>query len=73
MLAEGPQTGIGAFSLPTLAPGSPTIRKAAVGDSEGFCSGYEAMRSTSTTDKPAETLAKLAAALPGGESPNTTV
>ena len=29
---------------------------------------YEAMCSTSTTDKPAETLAKLAAALPVGEA-----
>jgi hypothetical protein len=30
--------------------------------------GFEAMCSTSTTDKPAETLAKLAAALPVGEA-----
>ncbi|MEX3581420.1 MAG: hypothetical protein VB137_00290 [Burkholderia sp.] len=48
--------------------GSQNIQKAAVGDSEGFCSGYEAMCSTSTTDKPAETLAKLAAALPAGQA-----
>ena len=68
MLAEAPQTAIGAFSLPTLAQGSQNIQKSAVGDSEGFCSGYEAMCSTSTTDKPAETLAKLAAALPAGEA-----
>lgn len=68
MPTEGPQTAIGAFSLPTLAQGSQNIQKAAVGDSEGFCSGYEAMCSTSTTDKPAETLAKLAAALPVGEA-----
>ena len=68
MPLEGPQTAIGAFSLPTLAQGSQNIQKAAVGDSEGFCSGYEAMCSTSTTDKPAETLAKLAAALPAGEA-----
>lgn len=68
MLTEGPQTAIGAFSLPTLTQGSQNIQKAAVGDSDGFCSGYEAMCSTSTTDKPAETLAKLAAALPAGEA-----
>ena len=68
MPIEGPQTAIGAFSLPTLAQGSQNIKKAVVGDSEGFCSGYEAMCSTSTTDKPAETLAKLAAALPAGEA-----
>ncbi len=68
MLAEGPQTVIGAFSLPTLAQGSQSIQKAAAGDSERFCSGYEVMCSTSTTDKPAETLAKLAAALPAGEA-----
>ena len=68
MLTEGPQTAIGAFSLPTLTPSSQNIQKAAVGDSDGFCSGYEAMCSTSTTDKPAETLAKLAAALPAGEA-----
>ncbi len=43
MLAEGPQTVIGAFSLPTLAQGSQSIQKAAVGDSERFCSGYEVM------------------------------
>lgn len=67
MLAEGPQTAIGAFSLPTLAQGQ-NIRKAAVGDSEGFCVGFEAMCSTSTTDKPAETLTKLAAALPAGQA-----
>lgn len=68
MPLEGPQTAIGAFSLPTLAKGSQNIQKAAVGDSEGFCAGYEAMCSTSTTDKPAETLAKLAAALPQGDA-----
>ena len=65
---EGPQTAIGAFSLPTLAQGSQNIQKAATNDSDGFCAGYEAMCSTSTTDKPAETLAKLAAALPTGEA-----
>lgn len=65
---EGPQTAIGAFSLPLLTQGSQAIRKTPVGDSEGFCSGYEALCSTSTTDKPAETLAKLAAALPTGEA-----
>lgn len=68
MLLEGPQTAIGAFSLPTLAQGSQNIQKAATNDSEVFCVGYEAMCSTSTTDKPAETLAKLAAALPTGEA-----
>lgn len=68
MPLEGPQTAIGAFSLPTLAQGSQNIQKAATNDSDGFCAGYEAMCSTSTTDKPAETLAKLAAALPTGEA-----
>ncbi|MBR8030250.1 hypothetical protein [Burkholderia cenocepacia] len=68
MPLEGPQTTIGAFSLPTIAQGSQNIQKAATNDSEGFCVGYEAMCSTSTTDKPAETLAKLAAALPTGEA-----
>ena len=68
MPLEGPQTAIGAFSLPTLAQGSQSIQKAAVGDSEGFCVGFESMCSTSTTAKPAETLAKLAAALPVGEA-----
>lgn len=68
MLLEGPQTAIGAFSLPTLAQGSQNIQKAATGDSEGFCVGYESLCSTSTTDKPAETLAKLAAALPAGDA-----
>ena len=68
MPAEGPKTATGAFSLPTLAQGSQSIKKAAVGDYEGFCSGYEVMCSTSTTDKPAEMLAKLAAALPAGEA-----
>ena len=68
MLTEGQQTAIGAFSAPILAQGSQNIQRAAVGDSEGFCAGYEAMCSTSTTDKPAETLAKLAAALPAGEA-----
>lgn len=68
MPLEGPQTAIDAFSLPTLAQGSQNIQKAATNDSDGFCAGYEAMCSTSTTDKPAETLAKLAAALPTGEA-----
>ena len=68
MLTEGPQTAIGAFSMPALGQGSQNVQKAATSDSEGFCAGYEAMCSTSTTDKPAETLAKLAAALPVGEA-----
>lgn len=68
MLAEGPQTAAGAFLQPALGQGSQIVRNTPVGDSEGFCSGYEAMCSTSTTDKPAETLAKLAAALPAGEA-----
>ena len=68
MPLEGPQTVIDAFSLPTIAQGSQSIQKAAKGDSEGFCEGHEALCSTSTTDRPAETLAKLAAALPDVEA-----
>ncbi len=68
MLTEGPQTAIGAFSLPEIGEGRPTIQRAYTNASEGFCLGFEAMCSTSTTDKPAETLAKLAAALPVGEA-----
>lgn len=68
MPLEAQQTAIGAFSLPTLSQGSQNIQKAATSDYGGFCAGYEAMCSTSTTDKPAETLAKLAAALPQGDA-----
>jgi hypothetical protein len=68
MPLEGPQTAIGAFSVPTLTQGSQSVTKSLVGASNGFCEGYEALCSTSTTDKPAETLAKLAAALPQGEA-----
>jgi hypothetical protein len=38
-----------------------------VSANQGFCVGYEAICSTSTTDKPAEALAKLAATLPQGQ------
>ena len=65
---ESPQTPVGAFSVPNLTQGSQAIRKTLVGDSEGFCEGHEALCSTSTTDRPAETLAKLAAALPDVEA-----
>ena len=68
MPTEGQQTATGAFSLPEIEKGSPIIQKAYTNASEGFCLGFEAMCSTSTTDKPAETLAKLAAALPAGEA-----
>ena len=67
-LTEGPKTAIGAFSLPEIGGSRPTIQRADTNASEGFCLGFEAMCSTSTTDKPAETLAKLAAALPAGEA-----
>ncbi|WP_454008694.1 hypothetical protein [Alcaligenes phenolicus] len=65
---ESPQTPVGAFSAPNLTQGSQAIRKTLAGDSEGFCEGHEALCSTSTTDRPAETLAKLAAALPDVEA-----
>ena len=65
---EATEKPLGAFLQPTLGQGSQIVRNAPVGDSEGFCVGFEAMCSTSTTAKPAETLAKLAAALPVGEA-----
>ena len=65
---EATERPVGAFLQPTLAQGSQNIQKAVMGDSDGFCAGFEAMCSTSTTDKPAETLVKLAAALPAGEA-----
>ena len=65
---ESPQTPVGAFSAPNLTQDSRAISKTLAGDSEGFCEGHEALCSTSTTDRPAETLAKLAAALPGVEA-----
>ena len=68
MPIEGPQTAIGTFLQPTLEQGSQIVRNAPVGDFGGFCVGFEALCSTSTTAKPAETLAKLAAALPVGEA-----
>ena len=68
MPLEATEKPLGAFLQPTLGEGSQIVRNTPVGDSEGFCSGYEVMCSTSTTDKPAETLAKLAAALPVGEA-----
>jgi hypothetical protein len=68
MLLEGPKTAIGAFSAPDLTLGSQNITKSLVGASKGFCEGSETLCSTSTTDKPAETLAKLAVALPQGEA-----
>ena len=43
----------------------PVAGRAAV-NSDGFCNGYETFCSTTTTDKPAETLQKLAAAMPQG-------
>lgn len=65
---EATEKPAGTFLQPTLEQGSQIVRNTPVGDSEGFCVGFEAMCSTSTTDKPAETLAKLAAALPVGEA-----
>ena len=43
----------------------PAVERAAV-NSSGFCDGYEIFCSTTTTDKPAETLQKLATAMPQG-------
>ena len=68
MLTEGQQTPVGAFSLPEIGKGSQTIQRAYTNVSDDFCVGFEAMCSTSTTEKPAETLAKLAAALPQGQA-----
>lgn len=68
MPLEAAEKPFGAFLQPTLGQGSQIVRNTPVGDSDGFCVGFEAMCSTSTTDKPAETLAKLAAALPAGEA-----
>lgn len=68
MPLEATERPVDAFLQPTLGKGSQTVRNTTTGDSEGFCVGFEAMCSTSTTDKPAETLAKLAAALPAGEA-----
>lgn len=68
MPLEGPQTASGAFLTTVLGLGSQNIQKTPVGASEGFCEGFEALCSTSTTDKPAEMLAKLAAALPQGQA-----
>ena len=65
---EGQQRPVRAILTPAPGVGAPTLQKATVGDSESFCVGHEAMCSTSTTDKPAETLAKLAAALPHGQA-----
>lgn len=68
MPLEATEKPLGAFLQPALGQSSQIVRNTPVGDSEGFCVGFEAMCSTSTTDKPAETLAKLAAALPVGEA-----
>jgi hypothetical protein len=62
------ETAIGAFSEPPIGVGSQTIQKSSVDVSSGFCGGTEVLCSTSTTAKPAETLSKLAAALPVGEA-----
>ena len=43
----------------------PDAERAAV-NAGGFCDGYETFCSTTTTDKPAETLQKLATAMPQG-------
>jgi len=65
MLIEGPQKAVSAFSLPTAIPRAKVDRHSV---SEGFCAGFEALCFIGMTDKPAETLAKLAAALPQGDS-----
>ena len=64
MPLEATEKPLGAFLQPTLGQGSQIVRNAP----NGFCVGFETMCSTNTTDKPAETLAKLAAALPVGET-----
>lgn len=63
-IIEPPEKPIGAFSLPTQGIPIAGTRNTSVGVSSGFCDGYEVLCSTSTTGQPAETLAKLAAALP---------
>lgn len=68
MLAEGPQTTIGALYSPETVGLKPTVQRANTSDSEGFCAGNEVICAISTIDKPAETLAKLAAALPQGQA-----
>jgi hypothetical protein len=65
---EPPEKAVGAFSLPHQGIPIAATRNTSVGVSSGFCDGYEVLCSTSTTEKPAETLAKLAAALPEGNA-----
>lgn len=73
MPIEGPQTATGTFSLPTITEeGSQNIpvsvRKDTASEFSRFCTGYESLCSTSTTENPAETLVKMAAALPAGKA-----
>lgn len=68
MPLEATERPVGAFLQPAIGQGSQIVRNAPIEASSGFCEGGESLCSTSTTDKPAETLAKLAAALPVGEA-----
>ena len=61
------KTPVAAFLTPTLGNPIPTIQKPPVARSGAFCDGSESLCSTTTTETPAETLAKLAAALPATE------
>ena len=56
------------FLEPPLSNPIPIIEKTPVTRSGAFCDGSESLCATTNTDNPAETLAKLAAALPTGEA-----
>lgn len=62
------KTPVTTFLEPPLSNPIPIIEKTPVARSGAFCDGSESLCSTSTTDRPAETLAKLAAALPDVEA-----
>lgn len=61
------KTPVATFSIPTIGNPIPVIQKPSVARSGAFCDGSESLCSTTTTETPAETLAKLAAALPATE------
>lgn len=61
MLAEDPEKNAG---IPFLQEAEPQPQRLYTHTPDRFCSGFEIMCSTSTTESPAETLAKLANALP---------
>lgn len=65
---NGPQTVMDEFSLSLIEGNGQAIQRSHTNAYGDFCVGSELLCSTSTTEKPAETLAKLAAALPAGEA-----